>query len=137
MKTKLGAHRRRKATVGNPRQRVATADVGDRTIPTATPGSGYITKTPVRQRGRWAPSGRSFMEKTHGRVHAIGEADSKAGGQGCASLDRFAAAVVGLHLAMAGRSFRSGPSIVSCSSVVCFLRPFQGGLTGHSTGRGW
>ena len=53
---KLGANRRRKATEGNPRQRVATTDVGERTIPTETPGSGCHQQTPTPKPGGGAAS---------------------------------------------------------------------------------
>ena len=111
--SKLGARRRRKATAGNPQQRVATTAVGDGTIPTATPGSGNTTKKPAPVHAvAGAPSGRSFMEINHGRVHAFGEADSGTGDQACKSRRHSVAAVVGPHLSMAGRGICPGPFIV-------------------------
>ena len=78
------------------------------------PGKDLVT---INQRpsngGRWGLGGRSFMEKSHVGVHAVGESHHKATHQARQSFGGFVAHGVALHLSVAGRGAIPGPTIVT------------------------
>lgn len=63
--------------------------------------------------GRWALSARSFMEKSHVRVHAVGENHREATHQARQSFGGSVAHGVAIHLSVAGRGEIPGSTIVT------------------------